>query len=80
MSDEKKPHDAILFVADFTGNCPNVYTEIGLRDLFAAFSLAGIRASEADGPEENATSGFAAEVAYADADAMLRARAREVEP
>lgn len=47
-------------------------TEVTLRDLFAAFSLAGRRAS----PEGGSSPGAEAHWAYADADAMLAARAK----
>lgn len=51
---------------------PGHFSDITLRDLFAAFSLAGRRAS----PEGGSSPGSEAHWAYADADAMLAARAK----
>lgn len=55
----------------------NFGTSVTLRDIFAAFSLAGSRAMEADSEiAERADPDQVAIEAYADADAMLDARTR----
>jgi hypothetical protein len=59
------------------GNVVIPATEVTLRDLFAAFALAGHLAGplEAQGPSESRSDpARAAELAYAWADAMLKAR------
>lgn len=64
---DKKPSNPPLFHQDQAGGV--VWTAIGLRDLLAAFALAGFLADGSDRPHERD-----AELSYEAADAMLAER------
>ena len=65
--------DPSLFCVPHVGAAP--YTELTLRDLFAAFALAGRRAGE-DPDFPRAMDVNIAAAAFSDADAMLAERAK----
>lgn len=72
MPDPKRqPHDPSLFAVDEAGRG---FTEIGLRDLFAAFAAAGILSMHADENSGQPQKADVARDAYGVADALLRHR------
>ncbi len=65
----KKPRNPLVFDSNWDGPEIVLSTELTLRDLFAAFSLMGLRSNSLDH-----SSDFIASLAGKDADAMLKER------